>query len=111
MNTHPHLKLDQTPTGPDACTLAIEGELDIGTAPEFRTTIGTLLGAGCRHLVLDLSRTSFMDSSGLGALLWAANRLRGAGGELVAERPSAAVARTLRITGVDRLLMQPRAAS
>ena len=104
MNFHPLLKIDHRPTGPDACTLVVEGELDIGTAPDFRNAVGTLLGRGCRHVVVDLSGTTFLDSSGLGALLWAANRLHGAGGELVALRPNAAIADTLRVTGVGKLL-------
>jgi anti-sigma B factor antagonist len=85
-------------------TLRVEGELDIATAGRLRREVGALLGTGCRHLVVDLSDTEFMDSSGLGALVWAAHRLHAAGGDLVAVNPSAAVARTLEITGVDRLL-------
>ena len=101
---HAPLKLHETPIGSDGCTMTLDGELDIATAPQFRRAVGALLGTGCRHLVVDLTDTTFLDSSGLGALVWAAHRLRAAGGELTATNPHERVAQTLRITGVDRLL-------
>jgi anti-sigma B factor antagonist len=101
---HAPLKLEETATGADACTLALGGELDLATAPAFREAVGGLLGSGCRHLVVDLADTTFVDSSGLGALLWAAHRLRAAGGDLSVVRPTAQTAELLRITGLGRLL-------
>jgi anti-sigma B factor antagonist len=101
---HAPLTLSTTPTAAGTCTLAVGGELDIATAPQFRTEVGALLGTGCRHLVVDLSQTTFMDSSGLGALVWASHRLRGAGGDLVAVDPNEGIVQTLRITGVNKLL-------
>jgi anti-anti-sigma factor len=100
------LQLRETPTDQDCCTVAVVGELDVGTAPQFRTSIAALLGTGCRHVVVDLSATTFLDSSGLGALVWAHHRLEAAGGDLVAVDPSVAVAPTLRITGVGQLLLR-----
>ncbi len=81
------------------------GELDVGTVAQFRTSISALLGTGCRHVVVDLADTTFLDSSGLGALVWAAHRLEAAGGDLVAENPTPRVASTLEITGVGRILL------
>lgn len=87
-----------------ACTITTADELDVATAARLRREVATLLGTGCRHLVVDLSDTTFVDSSGLGALVWAAHRLRAAGGDLVAINAGDHVARTLRISGVDRVL-------
>ena len=108
---HAPLKLAETPSGTDRCTLAVAGELDVATAAQFRTSVGALLGTGCRHLVVDLSQTTFVDSSGLGALVWAAHRLRSAGGEFTAVDPSPAGAETLRLTGIERVLGMPRGAA
>jgi anti-sigma B factor antagonist len=101
---HAPLKLSQTPQGIDQCTLEVEGELDIATVAQFRTSVGALLGTGCRHLVVDLAGTTFLDSSGLGALVWAHHRIHAAGGELTVVNPSERIAKTLEITGVDRVL-------
>ena len=103
---HAPLKLRETTTGTDGCTLTVGGELDIATANQFRTAISTLLGTGCREIVVDLGDTSFLDSSGLGALVWAAHRLRSAGGELTVTNPDVQVARILRVTGVERILLR-----
>ena len=102
---HAPLTLSQTTRGAERCTLTVEGELDVATAPQFRTSVGALLGTGCRDLEIDLAGTTFLDSSGLGALVWAAHRIRAAGGELSVVNPSVHVAQTLEITGIDRLLL------
>ena len=101
---HSTLQLRETPTATDACTLAIVGELDIGTAARFRLSVSALMGTGCRHIVIDLSRAEFLDSSGLGAIVWAAHRLEALGGDLTLANPSGAVASTLEITGVGPIL-------
>ncbi|HEV2815241.1 MAG TPA: STAS domain-containing protein [Solirubrobacteraceae bacterium] len=104
---HATLELRETPTSTDACTLAVAGELDIGTAPRFRTKVSTLMGIGCRHVSVDLSEATFLDSSGLGAIVWAAHRLQAAGGDLTLVDASDAVASTLEVTGVGPLLGLP----
>jgi anti-sigma B factor antagonist len=98
------LKLMETSTAADACTLTLDGELDLATAPEFRAAIGGLLGTGCRHIEIDLSETTFLDSSGLGALVWALHRLHAAGGDLHVVNAVDQVAQTMRLTGVEQML-------
>src|SRR3954468_347802 len=52
--------------------LELRGELDIGTAAKLDEAVDRALEDGCREVVLDLSGTTFLDSSGLGALIRAA---------------------------------------
>ena len=101
---HAPLKLSETATGEDGCVLTVDGELDIATVAVFRNAVGALLGTGCRQLEIDLAGTTFLDSSGLGALVWAAHRVRGAGGDFSVANPTRDVARTLAITGVEHVL-------
>jgi len=102
---HAPLKLSDTPQGSGRCTLTVDGELDVSTAAQFRTKVSALLGTGCRHLEIDLAATTFLDSSGLGALVWASHRIHAAGGELVVVNPDPRVTKTMEITGVDRVLL------
>ena len=101
---HALLQLSETPIATDGCTLGAAGDLDLATAPQFRGAIGTLLGTGCRHVVIDLSATTFLDSSGLGALVWAAHRMRAAGGDFSVVSPNASIVTTLEITGAGPIL-------
>lgn len=52
-------------------TVVVSGELDLSTSPDFRHRIGDELeqNQGIQHLIFDFKDTSFIDSSGLGAIL------------------------------------------
>jgi anti-sigma B factor antagonist len=50
--------------------------LDLEAAARFRDRLHELIEAGHRNLVIDLSEVSFIDSSGLGALVSALKRLK-----------------------------------
>lgn len=52
-------------------TLALSGELDLAEAMGLETMIRRLCGDGLKGISLDLSRLTFMDSSGLRAVLHA----------------------------------------
>jgi anti-sigma B factor antagonist len=49
--------------------IRISGELDLYTAARVRIAADLLLGRGHRHLIFDLDGTSFIDSSGIAALI------------------------------------------
>ena len=55
--------------------------LDADTAPDFRRDMEARLRPGAR-VVIDLAALSFIDSSGLGAILTCLRRLHAAGGDL-----------------------------
>jgi anti-sigma B factor antagonist len=90
--------------GANAHVVGVRGELDLFTAPELRALIGDLIDQGKRGLVVDLVGTSFIDSSGLASLVGALKRITEAGGRLVLVNDSSRLARTLALTGLDRVL-------
>jgi anti-sigma B factor antagonist len=85
--------------------VTVSGELDLSSAPQFRTMVRELMGRGVRILTVDLSDTEFIDSSGLGALLWAEHRLQAVGGELVVTHAKSTVERSFRLAGLDAMLV------
>jgi anti-sigma B factor antagonist len=59
---------------------------------------------GSSHVVVDLAETSFIDSSGLGALIGVLKRARSEGGDLRIATPSEQVRMVLGLTNLDRVL-------
>ena len=88
----------------EATVLAVAGELDVATGMQVKRSIGELLGTGQRHVIVDLRETEFVDSSGMGALLWAARRLRAAGGDLKVVNVEPVVARVFELGHLGELI-------
>src|SRR3954471_1652169 len=84
--------------------VAVRGEIDIFTAPEFKERITGAIDAGRDLVVVDLGGTTFIDSSSLGVLISAHRRLTGRDGRLVIACDVAAVLNTFKITGLDSVL-------
>lgn len=59
----------------DIITVAVEGELDLLTAPKLAARISGLLRRNPCDVVLDLGNTAFIDSAGLAILLNLQRRL------------------------------------
>ncbi|MFW3171337.1 STAS domain-containing protein [Geodermatophilus sp. CPCC 206100] len=58
--------------------LSVRGELDVATAPRLTEAVESLLSQGPRALVVDLTATTFLDSSGARCLAMVARRALGA---------------------------------
>jgi anti-anti-sigma factor len=84
--------------------LALEGEVDVLSAPEFGAFFETMIDRGHRSVVLDLARLRFMDASGLAVIARGAGRLEVTGGTLTIRTPIAMIGRMLDITGFARLV-------
>ncbi len=84
----------------------VEGELDLSTAAAFREAIDKGLGGadGAKHLVLNLSGLTFVDSSGLGVILGRYRRLSERGGRLVAADVPSHIMRLLSLSGLQRII-------
>ena len=60
----------------------VEGQLIVGNRQELKDLVQAALDRGDRRLLIDFSRTGYIDSSGLGALVSMSKKIREAGGEL-----------------------------
>jgi len=83
--------------------IELAGEVDLYTAPEFKDRLVALIDQGKRRLVVDLSRTTFIDSTTLGVLVGGVKRLRPLGGALALVCSDANILKTFEITGLDRV--------
>jgi anti-anti-sigma factor len=88
-----------------SCVIAaLSGELDSTCAPALREQLLALLRPGAGRLVIDLSRVSYADASGLAVLVGTGRRARLLGGFVRLAVPAPAVAKVLRVTGLHRQL-------
>lgn len=62
--------------------IAIDGQLIVGNRHELKQQVLDAVEAGDRKVLVDFSRTGYVDSSGLGVLVSLSKKLREAGGEL-----------------------------
>lgn len=81
--------------------VAVSGEIDLFTAPEFKQRVGAAIDGGVTTVVVDLTETSFVDSSSLGVLIGAHRRLSARNGSLAVICTNDAILKTFRITGLD----------
>jgi anti-sigma B factor antagonist len=88
-----------------ATVVVVTGDVDLGTAPDFEQELARSveqhLGAG---LVIDLSGVTFIDSTGLNALVRAFERQRLLGSSLALVTDDARVSMMLEVTRLDRVL-------
>ncbi len=98
---------DTDTAGPRAVVLKIRGELDITARDDLSATIIDIVGAGCDHLVIDLSEVTFIDSEALSGLLDGYTTAVGKGTRMTATGARGVVHRVLQITGLLTLLEHP----
>ena len=84
--------------------LAVSGECDTSSAAELEAAIRDAVGVGVTHVYLDLSELSFLDTSGIRALLSAQRAMDVAGCHFAVVAPSDHVRERLRIAGAEARL-------
>jgi anti-sigma B factor antagonist len=82
--------------------LVLRGEFDLNGIEVFEEAVASVRPRD--SLVLDLRELTFMDSSGLGALVSLRERARSGGWSLVLSAPQPPVALVLRISGLAQRL-------
>ena len=83
--------------------LAVRGEIDLFTAPELKQVLAESIEAGRIRIIVDLTETTFLDSTALGVLIGAVKRLRSRDGALAIVNIDDNIAKTFEITGLDQI--------
>ncbi|MBO2465510.1 STAS domain-containing protein [Actinomadura violacea] len=84
--------------------VTVAGELDLGTAGRLDEHLSKAIGAqGRPRVVVDVTRMTFCDSSGLNVLIRASKRIAAMQGRFVMVRPTERVRNVLRVTGLERV--------
>lgn len=87
----------------DVAVIAFDGEVDVYTAPVLRDAISKVLAGGERHIVADLTRVGFLDSTGLGVLVGRLKAVRMLDGAMRVVITNPRVLRNFQITGLEKI--------
>ena len=87
----------------EAYVISLAGEVDLYTAPELKQQLLDAIARGGREIVVDFTRTTFIDSTTLGVLVGGVKRLRTSDGELSLVCSDRNITKIFEITGLDRV--------
>ena len=95
------LKIDskELPTGWHC--ISVTGEIDLATVPDLEKAIDSVFSANSHPLVIDLRDSSFMDSTGLKALVMANRRFDENGRGFAIAVSAGPVSRLIDLSGVE----------
>ena len=91
------------PVGEGAYVIALSGEVDLYTAPEFKQQLLEVIGQGAKEVVVDFGGTTFIDSTTLGVLVGGVKRLRTNDGQLSLVCSDRNITKIFEITGLDKV--------
>jgi anti-sigma B factor antagonist len=83
--------------------VAVAGEIDVYTAPRLRDRITELVSEGQYHLVIDMEKVDFLDSTGLGVLVGGLKKVRTHDGSMELICSQDRLLKIFRITGLAKV--------
>ena len=95
--------ITEHPIDADRHVLAVRGEIDLFTAPELKQVLAESIEGGRIRIIVDLTETTFLDSTALGVLIGTVKRLRSRDGRLTIVNVDQNIAKTFEITGLDQI--------
>jgi anti-sigma B factor antagonist len=93
---------------PETWVVTVTGELDLATAPQLEAVFEGVDATPSDRVLVDLAGVTFLDSSGIRALVRAKRRLDGVGAGLFLEALSDSARQVLDISGVLEALTERR---
>jgi anti-sigma B factor antagonist len=87
----------------ETSVIALSGEVDLYTAPEFKQQLLDVIGQGSKEVIVDFTDTTFIDSTTLGVLVGGVKRLRPNGGRLSLVCNDRNITKIFEITGLNKV--------
>lgn len=98
------IEFDVTTTERGVGVVTPKGRLNMVSARRLKELLADLVKGGTIRIVVDMAETTFLDSSGLGALIAGLKSARQAGGDLRVARPTPSVMTVFELTNLDKVL-------
>lgn len=83
--------------------ISLAGEVDLYTAPDFKQKLLEVIGEGGKQIVVDLTGTTFIDSTTLGVLVGGNKQLRSNEGQLSVVCDDRNITKIFEVTGLDNV--------
>ena len=97
----PDLSIEVSELSESWRSMTVEGEIDLATADHLASALEDVRSNGTGNLVVDLSQSPFMDSTGLKTLVLANRRFAEDDRELVLAVHGGPVSRLIDVSGID----------
>lgn len=88
----------------EVSVVLVDGYLDFDAAPALKESIVSQIDEGSRHLVIDLTRTEFIDSTAIGVLVGALKRIQESSGSLAVVCTYENIRDIFALVGLDDML-------
>jgi anti-sigma B factor antagonist len=98
------LEVETEQLGPATWVVALTGEVDLYSAPDLKAELARLTDGGAHDIVVDMTGTTFIDSTALGVLVRAVQRMRETdGGRFALVVTDENIRRIFEMTGLERV--------
>ena len=87
----------------DRGVLSLQGEVDVANSQQVREAALSLLASGITGLVVDLTKTDYLDSAGLGILVGLWKRVQESGLKMVVAGAPPRVRHVFEVTRLDQV--------
>ncbi|MCA9472449.1 MAG: STAS domain-containing protein [Nitrospirales bacterium] len=84
--------------------LDLEGRFDFSSRKAFKDTVERIQKEGCSHIIINMDRVSFVDSSALGLLVIASQNLKCKHAQLSIVNPQPYVRQVLDLANVPKMV-------
>jgi len=81
-----------------------EGEMDLYNAGDFKSAVDDIYSSGVSVVIADFDQLTYVDSSGIGAMLYAFTQSRGRGVDLCFANIKGSVRRVVELTSLTGFL-------
>ncbi|MDK8183188.1 STAS domain-containing protein [Paenibacillus sp. UMB4589-SE434] len=85
-------------------TIQLQGDLDLAASGEFRSFMEPLANDSTNQLTLDLSKLTYIDSTGIGILISIVKVRKAAGAPFFVENVPSQVQKLFDMTGISKFL-------
>ena len=99
------LKISTRSVEPDIVVMEMEGRIALGRESQYiERQVGDLIKTGQKRIVFDLSKVTYMDSTGIGIIAFSSGQVRAAGGQVRVAGASGIVLESLKVSGLDKVI-------